>query len=870
MPVTGYDRKRNQLPDLSSILGPVNTTSFLFDDEDKPLTLAAKNKTSPSDGKTFLQVQHTADGFPKLIRREENGIATFADPSAALDLAHTANAEQHAADRITAARHRISLPPSALRNNEANIAGIGSVLTESNVKSTVNNRRSVEFNLATEPKRPSLMASPPRDFSNGNGGIPQSSYSTNDIITLKKLNGPNITSPLKNSVKPATSSGTPPQSTAQNESSTIPRVNPIHTTNGLANGNARINQEALGNPQAAAQDSSTSNNHDNGHTGFQGGASSFVPGNFNESFNPLNSPMAQYNQPVYGGYGMQTPMQAMNNGFTAMNINGGYGQAQFPMQMYPPTPYGAGMYQQPYHQGNAVGGAARGPNNYNGMSQQQRKVAAEESLARFNSIHVDQLKNEILGLCTDQHGCRFLQRKLDERDEPTVQIIFDEVSPQIVRLMTDPFGNYLCQKLLENCNDEQRTVLIRNCMSQMTSIALNQHGTRALQKMIEYVSTPDQTKLIIEAMRFDVVQLIQDLNGNHVIQKCLNHLSSLDAQFIFDAVGKNCIIVGTHRHGCCVLQRCVDHASGLQKGELVRQISQNALNLVQDPFGNYVVQYILDLSEPSFTQPLCHNFLGNVVLLSKQKFSSNVIEKAIRCANEETRRLLIQEIVPQSELEKLLRDSFANYVVQTAFDYADEEHKAALAESLRPILPSIRHTPYGRRLQSKVQDFDGRTSGFSSGVMTPEEKSVTSPGPNFPQPFPSIHNAPVGRGNRSGFIGNGGQFFGNGNQAFGNANGFNNGGNPEIMAPQPKRHSGSLGGMIDPNPNTSPFGLPNGAQNGVPLQGQPAQVGNGTNGIHTGSNNVNGEHNGQVNVNGEKLDPSQTRFNVNSNPFRYY
>ena len=671
------------------------------------------------------------------------------------------------------------------------------------------------------------------------------------------------------------------------------RDSPSNTSSSFANSNTRVTQESLNNiqpaSQATAQEPANTNGHDNGHTGFQGGASSFIPANFtNESFNPLGSPMAQYNQPVYGGYGMQTPMQGLNNGFNAMNINGGYGQPQFPMQMYPPTPYGGGMYQQPYNQGNSVGGAARGPNNYNGMSQQQRKVAAEESLARFNSIHVDQLKNEILGLCTDQHGCRFLQRKLDERDEATIQIIFDEVSPQIVKLMTDPFGNYLCQKLLENCNDEQRTVLIRNCMSQMTTIALNQHGTRALQKMIEYVSTPDQTKLIIEAMRFDVVQLIQDLNGNHVIQKCLNHLSSLDAQFIFDAVGKNCIIVGTHRHGCCVLQRCVDHASGLQKGELVRQISSNALNLVQDPFGNYVVQYILDLSEPSFTQPLCHNFLGNVVLLSKQKFSSNVIEKAIRCANEETRRLLIQEIVPPSELEKLLRDSFANYVVQTAFDYADEEHKLAMAENLRPILPSIRHTPYGRRLQSKVQEFDGRTSGFSSGVMTPEEKSVTSPGPTFPQPFPSIHNAPVGRGNRQGFIGSGPQFFGNGNQSFGGANAFNNNafngnGNPEIMAPQPKRHSGSLGGILDPNPNTPPFGLPNGGQNGVQTQGQlPAQVGGAPNGVHSGTTSVNGDQHGQLNGNGmangfdqaqrkgDKPDLGNGRYNANSNPFRYY
>lgn len=124
--------------------------------------------------------------------------------------------------------------------------------------------------------------------------------------------------------------------------------------------------------------------------------------------------------------------------------------------------------------------------------------------------------------------------------------------------------------------------------------------------------------------------MIQDLNGNHVIQKCLNRLSSQDSQFIFDAVAQNCVAVGTHRHGCCVIQRCIDHASGMQKVHLIEAITRCAFPLVQDPFGNYVLQYIFDLGEEEFSQPLCRAFLGAIAVLSKQKFSSNVIEKVSR------------------------------------------------------------------------------------------------------------------------------------------------------------------------------------------------------------------------------------------------
>lgn len=120
-------------------------------------------------------------------------------------------------------------------------------------------------------------------------------------------------------------------------------------------------------------------------------------------------------------------------------------------------------------------------------------------------------RGEIYALCKDQHGCRFLQKKLEERNPEYLQIIFEETNPYVVELMTgklewtrnfcrfvlltilaDPFGNYLCQKLLEYTNDEQRTVLVHNAAPQIVPIALNQHGTRALQKMIEFISTPEQ------------------------------------------------------------------------------------------------------------------------------------------------------------------------------------------------------------------------------------------------------------------------------------------------------------------------------------------------------------------------------------------
>jgi len=121
---------------------------------------------------------------------------------------------------------------------------------------------------------------------------------------------------------------------------------------------------------------------------------------------------------------------------------------------------------------------------------------------------------------------------------------------------SDPFGNYLCQKLLEYSTGEQRNVIYESAAHNLVNISLNMHGTRAVQKMIDFLSTRRQAssisilfhlphlqaggfRLIIDtinvqihsiilALSLHVVVLIKYLNGNHVIQKCLNKLAPED------------------------------------------------------------------------------------------------------------------------------------------------------------------------------------------------------------------------------------------------------------------------------------------------------------------------------------------------------
>jgi len=333
---------------------------------------------------------------------------------------------------------------------------------------------------------------------------------------------------------------------------------------------------------------------------------------------------------------------------------------------------------------------------------------------------IEQVKGSIHLLSRDQLGCRFLQRKLEEQNSEAVDIVFNEVFDHIVELMTDPFGNYLCQKLLEHCRDEQRMLIVKQVAPHLVEISLNMHGTRAAQKLVEFVSTPQQMEICVQALRPGVVALIKDLNGNHVVQRCLHRLPPQDNQFIYNAVAQHCVAIATHRHGCCVFQRCIDYASEEQKNQLVNEVVSKALTLVQDPFGNYVVQYVLE-QVPRSKRQIVSVIATNVVELSKQKFSSNVVEKCLQVSEADLQARMVQQLATPDHILSLLQDPFANYVVQRALAVAVTPHLEALVDVIRPHLPSLKNTSYGRRIQNRIlkKTMSMRNGGVMLGGVPP-------------------------------------------------------------------------------------------------------------------------------------------------------
>lgn len=337
-----------------------------------------------------------------------------------------------------------------------------------------------------------------------------------------------------------------------------------------------------------------------------------------------------------------------------------------------------------------------------------RKEAASALEEKYGSVEA--CKGKIGELAREQEGCRFLQRKLEEGGAEAVEACLEEALEEAPELMRDPFANYLLQKLCDLCDDEQRERIFRavarprgDGRTEAVACGLDAHGTRALQKLVESITTREHARLCAEALETGCLPLMRDLNGHHVLQRCLRRLPADLSEFIYRCAHQEVRQVACHRHGCCVLQRCLDYGEESRRQLVASSVAEAAPTLANDPYGNYAVQYALRAGPLSTVDQCLSSLQGRFPELAVEKFSSNVVERCLEVASSQWRETIVRELLNSPLLPSILSGPYGNFVAQSCLRLAHDSLRSELLAAVQPHLPSLRQSSYGRRVLLRLE-----------------------------------------------------------------------------------------------------------------------------------------------------------------------
>ncbi|KAL9228440.1 hypothetical protein vseg_004023 [Gypsophila vaccaria] len=322
-------------------------------------------------------------------------------------------------------------------------------------------------------------------------------------------------------------------------------------------------------------------------------------------------------------------------------------------------------------------------------------------------LELSDISGQIAEFSTDQHGSRFIQQKLEHCSTNEKDSVFKEVLPYALKLMTDVFGNYVIQKFFEHGTLEHRRCLGEQLRGQVLGLSLQMYGCRVIQKALEVIELNQKVELVQE-LDGHVMRCVHDQNGNHVIQKCIESVPTEKIGFILSSFHGQVSALSSHPYGCRVIQRVLEHCSDEKISRcIVDEILKSACTLAQDPYGNYVTQHILETGKPNERSQIIQKLAGKFTQMSQLKYASNVVEKCLKYGDASERDLIIEEFIAESDkndsLLMLMKDQFANYVVQKIFDLGTEKQKETFLSCIKTHLSVLKRFTYAKQIVTRYE-----------------------------------------------------------------------------------------------------------------------------------------------------------------------
>ena len=311
----------------------------------------------------------------------------------------------------------------------------------------------------------------------------------------------------------------------------------------------------------------------------------------------------------------------------------------------------------------------------------------------------------------DQKWSKFIQKKIDEKSSDFLYKFYEQIKNNLFDIMADQYGNYVIQKFVDNCDKKLISKMLKKLSQNVNSktlyeISINNYGTRPLQKMLENLSsymTQQDINIILNLAKGNVQNLIKDINGNRVIQSIIQNIKNKEVLTpIYKEMSENITEIIKTKSGCCVFAKVLYNIIEEDLNNIVDIIITNFNQFINDEFGNISLKRIIKLNNENYNTKIFNCIKDNIIQLSCQKFSSNVIEACIDNTTSLKKKTIEKLIENENNIHDLILDQFGNYIVQNALQNAEQKEFDIIIEHIKENEKKLKQTQYGKIIIEKL------------------------------------------------------------------------------------------------------------------------------------------------------------------------
>jgi hypothetical protein len=182
--------------------------------------------------------------------------------------------------------------------------------------------------------------------------------------------------------------------------------------------------------------------------------------------------------------------------------------------------------------------------------------------------------------------------------------------------------------------------------------------------------------IVIKSIKYKEKELAFDKNATYVLQKIISNIPDKKRIRLNNIIIENLREFSLNANSVLVLEKLIStNTIEENKNKIINMIKKHFLIIAQNPFGNYVIQYLFEVWSLKDCQPIANEIINKVIDLSIERFSANIIMKSLKLFNKEYKKKLLYTLCFSSNIVNLLKNKYSYYVINKAIYFMDKDTK---------------------------------------------------------------------------------------------------------------------------------------------------------------------------------------------------
>ncbi|KDP44452.1 hypothetical protein JCGZ_16285 [Jatropha curcas] len=211
------------------------------------------------------------------------------------------------------------------------------------------------------------------------------------------------------------------------------------------------------------------------------------------------------------------------------------------------------------------------------------------------------IRNEqkLLDICIHLYGTRAVQKMIEHiRTPEQTSTLISSLKNITVSLSKHQNGHHVIQQCIKCFRVDDTKCLLEEIAKSCFDIAMDKSGCCVLQKSVNQAQGEVKERLVAEITNNALV-LSEHPYGNYVVQFVLDMNIPRAEANVLERLRGNFVTLSMNKYGSNVVEKCLKECNEKNASAIIEELmhSPDFLDVLQDPFGNYVVQSALIVSK---------------------------------------------------------------------------------------------------------------------------------------------------------------------------------------------------------------------------------------------------------------------------------